>query len=308
MSEYSGIVCRDIEELAKRAHIVDLEIAHSEIIDGIEYLPNAILPTSHRRIETSEDMAWLERQLANQITRRIGNIAILSCPFSDNDMVALREHVEKPQDIKKQSTGGATSADMSLPNEEYQYLPKPFGAMPKLQSINRIDGYIPNFMTIHSPAGMNTVTRASNSRVGMHFDTFEWGNAMQRAEIDPGRIGVNLGYEPRLLYSAPDLDAMDVKRKLGMSEYDIVRTSDAQKYIKLAREGKIGEVTLRALALRLDPGEAYYAKTELVLHDGGTLDLDAEKPNYDHTQGSTMAFWVVDKMGCEYYLENGLAV
>lgn len=90
------------------------------------------------------------------------------------------------------------------------------------------------------------------------------------------RLGVNLGPGPRWLVLATN-DVLDLCRTIDRDRpQSYPHTDDVRRYTSEGHE-------LQLLRIRLDPGEGYIAPTELLPHDGSTLDA---------TERSRIAFWL----------------
>ncbi|WP_316520659.1 hypothetical protein [Kitasatospora brasiliensis] len=128
-----------------------------------------------------------------------------------------------------------------------------------------------------SPAGDLTVTvnPASGRRLGIHLDNWDRLPYAHR-RLSRRRLCFNAGPGSRYLLVG-DTDAPTICQRLsrdGPAHYP--HTDDIRAYVHAGHP-------LRCLRLRLDPGEGYLAPTELLPHDGSTMDLP---------EPSTAAFWL----------------
>ncbi|MFE4514251.1 hypothetical protein ACFRMQ_08670 [Kitasatospora sp. NPDC056783] len=128
-----------------------------------------------------------------------------------------------------------------------------------------------------SPAGDLTVTvnPANGKRLGIHLDNWDRLPYPHRRS-SRRRLCFNAGPGSRYLLIG-DTDASAICRRLGRDDpTHYPHTDDIRAYVHTGHP-------LRCLRLRLDPGEGYLAPTELLPHDGSTMDLP---------DPSTAAFWL----------------
>jgi hypothetical protein len=123
----------------------------------------------------------------------------------------------------------------------------------------------PRRLTVgRNPPGLRTVTRDPITArfVGLHVDSFheQYDAARQNAG---NRLSINIGHEPRYLLFVPR-----AYRQLSGSRppgrYDVVAAF-------LAAHGE-----QPVMRLRIDPGEAYIAPTENLIHDATSLGRRTE--------------------------------
>jgi hypothetical protein len=120
-----------------------------------------------------------------------------------------------------------------------------------------------------------TIDWSTDLRIGIHVDNFD---KLSFADRTTGRrrLGVNLGPGPRWLLLAT-IDVLDLCRTINRDRpQSYPHTDDVRRYTSEGHE-------LQLLRIRLDPGEGYIAPTELLPHDGSTLDA---------TERSRIAFWL----------------
>jgi hypothetical protein len=125
-------------------------------------------------------------------------------------------------------------------------------------------------------SGQLTTTRRHphGQRIGLHVDN--WDQLPMRTRADSRRrLTVNLGPGSRaLLFASPS--ACQICRELGRPDEHLPHTDDVRAFV--ANGGH-----LHCYSVVLDPGQAYVAPTELLAHDGSTLD--ARLP-------SIVAYWL----------------
>jgi hypothetical protein len=110
--------------------------------------------------------------------------------------------------------------------------------------------------------------------LGLHVDN--WDHLPMRTRADSRRrLAVNLGPGPRaLLFASPSV--CQICRTLRRPDEHLPHTDDVREFV--ANGG-----SLRCYSVVLEPGQAYVAPTELLVHDGSTLT--AKLP-------STVAYWL----------------
>jgi hypothetical protein len=116
-------------------------------------------------------------------------------------------------------------------------------------------------LCVHPP-GLPTVTfdEAREGFIGLHLDS--WYDTAT-PETSPGRICINLGYESRyFLFSPISVAAMRVAMQAPENDYS-KRGDLARAFFRMFPHSPI-------LRLKVDPGEAYIAPTEIISHDGST--------------------------------------
>ncbi|WP_125778119.1 hypothetical protein [Antribacter gilvus] len=122
-----------------------------------------------------------------------------------------------------------------------------------------------------------TIDWSTNLRIGIHVDNFDRLPILHRT-LARRRLGINLGPGPRWLIAATT-NVLDACQALGIEDPGhYPHTDDLRAYIA---EG----ASLRLLRIRLDPGDAYIAPTELLPHDGSTVGASGP---------SRIAFWLGD--------------
>lgn len=120
-----------------------------------------------------------------------------------------------------------------------------------------------------------TVNEAIGLRIGIHVDNFDKLPFDQRA-TGRRRLGVNFGPGHRYLLIG-SIDVQDVCMANNPEQpARYPHSDDIRRYVAAGR-------TLRLLRIRLDPGQGYIAPTELIPHDGSTLDAD---------QPTRIGFWL----------------
>ncbi|MGW4384143.1 hypothetical protein [Kitasatospora sp. NPDC004531] len=140
------------------------------------------------------------------------------------------------------------------------------------------DGPVQFLGTVTSPPGRATTTRNHHTGrlLGIHLDNWDrlpyW-----RRDRSRRRLCVNLGPGPRYLILGHH-DAQLITRTVHPDDHATrcPHTDDLRRYIAEGRESA-------CIRVRLDPGEAYLAPTELLPHDGSTAGLD---------RPSSAAFWL----------------
>jgi hypothetical protein len=111
-----------------------------------------------------------------------------------------------------------------------------------------------------NPAGLATVTRDPESGhfVGLHIDTFH-GNYDAARSLAGNRVSVNIGAGPRWFLFVP-LPLRELHGRSG------VQDPQADVVTGFLRANPNQAV----LRLRVDPGEAYIAPTESMIHDAAS--------------------------------------
>jgi hypothetical protein len=118
----------------------------------------------------------------------------------------------------------------------------------------------------HNPGNLPTVTRdpVTGELVGLHLDTFHDRYDAARSAAG-NRISVNVGTAPRYLLFAPH-SLRTLHRLAGAPSG---RVDLAASFFERNQDRPI-------LRLRVDPGEAYIAPTESLLHDGSSAGNGGE--------------------------------
>lgn len=128
-----------------------------------------------------------------------------------------------------------------------------------------------------SPGNWTTTTEDSaiGHRIGLHVDNFDRLPYPKRP-YSRRRLCLNLGPGTRYLLIG-DHDVQHICRTLYRDlDHHYPHTTDVRRYVAAGHR-------LRCLRLRLDPGDGYIAPTELLPHDGSTLNSAAP---------SVAAFWL----------------
>jgi uncharacterized protein len=118
----------------------------------------------------------------------------------------------------------------------------------------------PYFALCGGPPGMATVTRDPRSGllVGLHVDTFEAYN--QDRTSAGNRLSINIGLAPRYFLFVPyDFRALARAGNLSQASSVVRRFFESQSAAPVVR-------------VRINPGEAYIAPTEAIIHDASSSD------------------------------------
>jgi hypothetical protein len=112
-----------------------------------------------------------------------------------------------------------------------------------------------------SRAGLRTVTRdpVSGRFVGLHVDTFHDGYDDGRTAVG-NRVSVNIGMRPRFFFFVP-LTFRSLHARAGGRPG---RNDTAAEFLRANPWQPV-------VRLRIDPGDAYIAPTESIVHDAGSL-------------------------------------
>jgi len=111
-----------------------------------------------------------------------------------------------------------------------------------------------------NPPGMATVTRDPRSGlfVGLHVDTFEAYNEDRTSAGN--RLSINIGLAPRYFLFVPyDFRALARAGNLSQASSVVRRFFESQSAAPVVR-------------VRINPGEAYIAPTEAIIHDASSSD------------------------------------
>jgi hypothetical protein len=109
-------------------------------------------------------------------------------------------------------------------------------------------------------ASLSTTRERGNGQlIGLHIDRWERKPAAMLSGTR-NRLCLNLGPHSRyLVYLA--VDPRQIAASRGCAPTDFFTTADAQRYMR-------EHPTVHVFRLRIDPGEAYIAPTEYLIHDG----------------------------------------
>lgn len=120
-----------------------------------------------------------------------------------------------------------------------------------------------------------TIDGSTGRHIGIHLDNFDRLPLSRRAD-SRRRLGLNLGSGVRYLLLG-GIDILEICGSAGISSpRHCPHTDDIRGYVAAGHAFPV-------LRLRLDPGDAYIAPTELIPHDGSTLIAET---------ASRIAFWV----------------
>jgi hypothetical protein len=124
----------------------------------------------------------------------------------------------------------------------------------------------PTMLTLgKNTAGLQTVTQdpITKEYVGLHVDTFDVAYDAARAQAG-NRISINVGFDTRLFLFVPL-----TFRSLCLRERSASETSVVTEFLREHLDQPV-------IALRVDPGDAYIAPTESIIHDATSLEMRAE--------------------------------
>ncbi len=212
------------------------------------YQTGAIVPDPNWRVLSAEEKAALTRERAAPLGRLL---EILT--FDDSSVVpALRELFSKP---------GADPLTTPASKEYAALLDRL-----KTELAGHCEGEMRCLSVISHPAGMATVTRQGPEEplIGLHVDS--WSKTMigERDRV-PNRLCINLGSSARHLLFAP-ISIGEMGRLSGLPEARRHRMNPTD----LGRHFMRDHPSMPIMRIRIDPGEAYIAPTENVVHDGAT--------------------------------------
>lgn len=197
-------------------------------------------------------------------------------PLGPHDLAALRPHAHTPD--------SAVHEVVRLPIDEHRLARiRERSAEFRLADPGRTSpfdpfaGQHPSLFLGHvdNPAGQRTTTvdQRVGRRTGLHLDNFDRLPLAER-ERSRRRLAINLGPGDRyLILATQDIRDLHAVRPI---DGPFPRTEDVRRFV---REGG----RLRCVRIRFEPGEGYFAPTELVPHDGSTLGFE---------QPSRIAFWL----------------
>jgi hypothetical protein len=132
------------------------------------------------------------------------------------------------------------------------------------RDLSPLDDSAYHAISLDAPGQLTTTRREPRGkRIGLHVDN--WDQLPMRTRADSRRrLAVNLGPGSRaLLFASPS--ACQICRSLGRPDEHVPHTSDVRAFVA---DGE----RLRCYSVLLEPGQAYVAPTELLVHDGSTLD------------------------------------
>ena len=142
--------------------------------------------------------------------------------------------------------------------------------------LNLLAGIVENYgdpKNVTRPLGVGrnlgnlpVTTRGSRGqRIGLHVDNWSHGEALDRGNSD-NRICVNIGSTPRrlLFLPVPLASAAASLERLGAREAPVLGPTD------IARLYMRSHPHVPVFSVQIDPGHAYIAPTENIIHDGST--------------------------------------
>lgn len=104
-----------------------------------------------------------------------------------------------------------------------------------------------------------TIDRTDGNRIGLHIDRWE-RRPLASVRFARNRLCLNMGPRPRYLVFLA-VDVLETAASCGVAPSSPFTTRDAQAYL---RQHPMTAV----YRLRIEPGEAYVASTESLIHDG----------------------------------------
>lgn len=138
----------------------------------------------------------------------------------------------------------------------------------------RLEGE-PSFVGINVASGgfaNTTINEQTGLRVGLHLDSFDRLDPADRRHAN-NRICINLGSGSRALqlvpFQAADFLAHLERRGVVLNDAARWPTHEGRR-LDLARAFLVNHPEAPVLKLRLEPGEAYIAPTENMIHDGAS--------------------------------------
>jgi hypothetical protein len=126
----------------------------------------------------------------------------------------------------------------------------------------------PPMIRISRP-GLPTVTAENGAHIGLHIDSW-YARERRQGACSPGRISFNLGQQPRHLLLVNLTQQQMFERLLSVGAVErhssLVGTPLGLSFLQRFPHYPV-------LKLRVDPGEAYVAPTENLLHDGCSMGM-----------------------------------
>jgi hypothetical protein len=124
-------------------------------------------------------------------------------------------------------------------------------------------------MTVNRP-GLPTVSRDPNQQnrfVGLHFDSWDQLPFAERHR-SMYRISVNVGQTPRYFLFC-EIDVLEMRDRLltKFSPESLAGRGVQEKFLRFFPEFPVTR-------LRVDPGFAYIAQTDMIIHDGSTFGTE----------------------------------
>jgi hypothetical protein len=130
---------------------------------------------------------------------------------------------------------------------------------------------VTRFMGVHRDEGLRetvSINKAFNKYVGLHVDVWE-SRPIEDRHNSSNRVCVNLGPVPRhFLFVNLTLAQMRLSLK------DEIFGSDLGAVGEISKRFLINNPHYPVVRIRIDPGDAYVAPTENILHDGSTFDCE----------------------------------
>jgi hypothetical protein len=208
---------------------------------GWNYIVDAYIPKAPRLPASCEDVLELQPSRSCARSQTVG-IMQVSAPLLKRLRIAAAESVE-PSDLD------------TYIDEICAQLPPPWKVRtaPKCLTVGR------------NLAGLHTVTRdpITDQYVGLHVDTFDQPYDQARTQAG-NRISVNIGIDARFFLFVPlSFRSLSIHGQYFPST-DIVR-----EFLR-------SHPTQPVIAVRIEPGEAYIAPTESMIHDASSLQMQSE--------------------------------
>jgi hypothetical protein len=233
----------------------------ADVVRGRAYRTPAFAPRAPWRIPTSAEQETIAPRAEARGTTFVGVVKIAEASLRavhalglGTDMPPAECHRIVHSDAAVEATS-ACLADLA----EYVSDPRTLGAL----------GYV-----VGEP-GLPTVTMDPVLRAGLHVDN--WDEACARADTR-NRLHLNLGREPRhYLYINVPLDDALASLPEELCE-EVRRAGGGRKQLgNLFLETSLDYPVVR---VRIDPGEAYIAPSDDIVHDGDTTGKVLPDVNY----------------------------
>lgn len=229
---------------------------------GPAFLAGALVPRRNWRSPTKEEVQTLFCSRSLGLHRTIGIVRV----FGIGTAAALRKRADQLYD--KYDYG-----------QEAQLWSHPLlgRVLRTIKHVVRIDGPVTYNSVAKHKHGLVTVTydRNREARLGLHVDNWE-KTGFEDASFVPNRISINLGPDKRYFLFV-NITLPDIYKDAHSDCQGGVRTKSdlVQAFFRRHPEYPV-------VRLAIQPGEAYVAPTENIIHDGSSIDA--------RTQGYHLTF------------------
>jgi hypothetical protein len=238
----------------------------------ISFLIGCNVPYKPDRLGVSSGIQLASRETTGQDYGTDAHIPRL--PFSPFDGIGLLDANNTATPVRAQTVGlfklndrlletlRRAAAQFHDPSDLRLYIDDVCSELPPPWTVREAP---PQLTLGRNAAGLQTVTQDPITRayVGLHVDTFDLTYDAARAQAG-NRISINVGAGTRFFLFVPL-----AYKSLCVSNRVASDTSVVTEFLR-------SHPAQPVISVRVDPGEAYIAPTESIIHDASSLEMRAE--------------------------------